>query len=317
MSVGALLIALLVGGVLGYYLPFSRTQQIGDGIIFVGLAILLIAIGAQLGGDDQILQDLNTIGGSALVLCLGTIIGSIMCVYLSLVITSIADPLSAPSEENELTDQGSPSERGADGFDWKITALIFISLVVGLRFSTIGLSEHLVTSLGFISDYALLALLFGVGVTVGSDTEALRHIVHIGWAVLLIPVAVAVGSILGGVLVGMVINMPVTHAAAVAAGFGWYSYAGVVVFDLGGMKLGAIAFLANLFREIVTFLVLPAVTKYFGGVTSIAPGGATTMDVTLPLIQRVSGEKFVIPALINGLVLSVTATVLIPIILEI
>jgi len=62
------------------------------------------------------------------------------------------------------------------------------------------------------------------------------------------------------------------------------------MFDLGGMKLGAIAFLANLFREIVTFFVLPVVAKYFGGVTSIAPGGATTMDVTLPLIQRVSGE---------------------------
>lgn len=127
----------------------------------------------------------------------------------------------------------------------------------------------------------------------------------------------AVGSILGGVLFGVVIDMPVTHAAAVAAGFGWYSYAGVVVFDLGGVELGTIAFLANLFREIFTFFVLPVVAKYFGGVTSIAPGGATTMDVTLPLIQRVSGERFVIPALINGLVLAVAATVLIPTILGI
>ncbi|UHQ99126.1 lysine exporter LysO family protein (plasmid) [Natrinema zhouii] len=37
----------------------------------------------------------------------------------------------------------------------------------------------------------------------------------------------------------------------------------------------------------------------------------------LPLIQRVSGERFVIPALINGLVLAVAATVLIPTILGI
>jgi len=131
------------------------------------------------------------------------------------------------------------------------------------------------------------------------------------------PISCGCQEHLGGVLFGVVIDMPVTHAAAVAAGFGWYSYAGVVMFDLGGMKLGAIAFLANLFREIVTFFVLPVVAKYFGGVTSIAPGGATTMDVTLPLIQRVSGEKFVIPALINGLVLAVAATVLIPTILGI
>jgi uncharacterized membrane protein YbjE (DUF340 family) len=317
MSVETLLVSLLIGGVLGYFLPSNRTQQIGDGIIFTGLAILLIAIGAQLGGDDQILQNLNTIGESAFVLCLGSVIGSIICVYLSIVITSIVDPLSASSDENAITHQASPSELEADGFDRKITALIFISLVAGFGLSTIGLPEHLVTSLISLSDYALLALLFGVGMTVGSDTEALSHIGHIGWGVFLIPVAVAVGSILGGVLLGIVINMPITHAAAVAAGFGWYSYAGVVVFDLGGMKLGAIAFLANLFREIVTFLVLPVVSKYFGGITSIAPGGATTMDVTLPLIQRVSGEKFVIPALINGLVLSVAATILIPTILGI
>ncbi|WP_435159176.1 lysine exporter LysO family protein [Haladaptatus sp. DFWS20] len=317
MSVETLLVSLLIGGVLGYYLPSDRTQQIGDDIIFAGLAVLLISIGAQLGGNNHILQDLDTIGGSALVLCLGTVIGSIICVYLTIAITSIVDPLSASSDENGFTRQGSSSELETDGFDWKITALIFISLVVGFGLSNIGLPEHLVTSLASISDYALLALLFGVGVTVGSDTKAVSHIVHIGWGVLLIPVAVAVGSILGGVLLGMVINMPIAHAAAVAAGFGWYSYAGVVVFDLSGMKLGAIAFLANLFREIVTFFVLPVVTKYFGGVTSIAPGGATTMDVTLPLIQRVSGEKFVIPALINGLVLSVAATVLIPTILRI
>ncbi|WP_254532847.1 lysine exporter LysO family protein [Natrinema gelatinilyticum] len=317
MGIETLLVSLVIGGLLGYHSPFNRTQETGDGIIFTGLGILLISIGAQLGGDDQILQDFNTIGGSALVLCLGSIIGSVMCVYLINTITSIVDPLSALSDENTITRQDSPSELGTDGFDWKITILIFISLVVGLGLSTIGLPEHLVRSVVSLSDYALLALLFGVGVTVGSDTKAVSHIVHIGWGVLLIPLAVAVGSILGGVLLGMVINMPVTHAAAVAAGFGWYSYAGVVVFDLGGMELGAIAFLANLFREIVTFLVLPVISKYFGGATSIAPGGATTMDVTLPLIQRVSGEKFVIPALINGLVLTVAATVLIPTILKI
>lgn len=317
MSIETLLVSLLIGGILGYYVPFKRIQKMGDGIIFTGLTILLIAIGAQLGGDDQILQNLNTVGGFALVLCLGSILGSIMCVYLSTAVTSVLDPLSASSDENAITRQGSPSEPGADGFDWKITALIFISLTVGLGLSTVELPEYLVTNLASISDYALLALLFGVGITVGSDTEVLSQVVHIGWGVFLIPLAVAVGSILGSVLLGLIIDMPVTHAAAVAAGFGWYTYAGVVVFDLGGGKLGAIAFLANLFRVIATFFVLPVVTKYFGGVTSIAPGGATTLDVTLPLIQRVSGEKFVIPALINGLVLSVAATVLIPTILGI
>ncbi|MBX0298190.1 lysine exporter LysO family protein [Haloarcula nitratireducens] len=317
MSIGTLLVSLLIGSVSGYYSSYDRTQEIGDGIVFTGLAILLISIGAQLGGNTQILQDVTTIGGAALVLCLGSVIGSIICVYLLATITSSVDSRFAVSDRNTTTQQSSPTELEADGFDWKIMSLIFVSLIVGFGLATIGLPEYVITSVVSISDPALLALLFGVGVTVGDDTEALRQIRSIGWSVLLIPVAVAVGSILGGILFGVSIDMPVTHAAAVAAGFGWYSYAGVVVVDLGGLKLGTIAFLANLFREIVTFFVLPVIAKYLGGVTSIAPGGATTMDVTLPLIQRVSGERFVLPALINGLVLAVATTVLVPTILGI
>lgn len=318
MSVGELLVALSIGGVCGYWSPSDRTQRAGDGIIFAGLAILLFAIGAQLGVNDELLQDLNTIGGSALVLCLGSVTGSIICVYLSTVLLSVVGPLPTSQDEDVIPRRNqSPTEPAADGFDWQITALIFISLAAGLGLSTIGIPENLLAGLASASNYALLALLFGVGVTVGSDTDALSSITHIGWGVLLIPVFVASGSILGGVLLGVIIGIPVIQSAAVAAGFGWYSYAGVVMFDLAGGKLAAIAFLANLFREIVTFFILPATAKYLGGTTSIAPGGATTMDVTLPLIQRISGEKFVMPALINGIVLSVAATVLIPAILGI
>jgi len=316
MSVGELLVALSVGGVCGYWSPSDRTQRAGDGIIIVGLVVLLSAIGAQLGANDQVLQDLNTIGGSALVLCLGSVIGSIICVYLSTVLFSVVSSSPTSKDENVILRQNrSLSEPPADGFDWQITALIFISLASGLGLSAIGIPEEFLTGLASTSDYALLALLFGVGVTVGSDTDTLSNITQIKWRVLLIPLFVAGGSILGGVLLGMIIGIPIIQSAAVAAGFGWYSYAGVIMFDLAGGELAAIAFLANLFREIITFFILPATAKYLGGTTSIAPGGATTMDVTLPLIQRVSGEKFVIPALVNGIVLSVGATVLIPAIL--
>lgn len=180
MSIRLLLVSLLIGGLIGYYSLLNQPQEIGDGIIFTGLAILLISIGAQLGGDNQILQNLNTIGGSALVLCVGSTIGSIMCLYLLTTITSIVDPLSAVSDENTIARQGSPSELEADGFDWKIIILIFISLAVGLGLATVGLPEHFVTGVVSLSDYALLALLFGVGITVGGDTEALNHIVHFG-----------------------------------------------------------------------------------------------------------------------------------------
>ncbi|KYH25909.1 hypothetical protein HAPAU_25870 [Halalkalicoccus paucihalophilus] len=203
-----------------------------------------------------------------------------------------------------------------DGFDRETTGIIFGSLAVGFVLSSIAFPPWVLTRLEPVSVYALWLLLFGVGLAVGSDTGSLGYVRRLGWGVFLIPVAVALGSVVGGVLVGAVIGLPVSHGAAVAAGFGWYSYAGVVLFEVGGSKLGAIAFLANLFRELLTFLVVPPVVKYLNGITSVSVGGATTMDVTLPLIRTAAGDEFVVPALINGIVLAAFAVVLIPLFMQ-
>ena len=40
--------------------------------------------------------------------------------------------------------------------------------------------------------------------------------------------------------------------------------------------------------------------KYFGPLAPISSGGATTMDTTLPIITRCSGQDFVIVSLFHG-----------------
>ena len=49
---------------------------------------------------------------------------------------------------------------------------------------------------------------------------------------------------------------------------------------------------------------------------TIAMGGATAMDTTLPLITRFSGKEAVLWGLYNGFVLSVVAPVLIFVIIQ-
>jgi uncharacterized membrane protein YbjE (DUF340 family) len=111
--------------------------------------------------------------------------------------------------------------------------------------------------------------------------------------------------------------MVAKEAMAVGAGFGWYSLSAVLITKIHSVELGSVAFLTNVFRELLTIISLPFVVKYIGKIPSIGPGGATTMDVTLPLIKKVAGEEIAVPAFISGVVLSSLVPILVPFILNI
>ncbi|HWQ60726.1 MAG TPA: lysine exporter LysO family protein [Negativicutes bacterium] len=163
---------------------------------------------------------------------------------------------------------------------------------------------------------AILAfLVFLVGLDFGGNRGAWRQAAAIGPRLLLVPLAVAAGSLAGAALAGALLAMPLKEAVAVGAGFGWYSLSGVLIAATYGVELGTTAFLANVARELMAFLLIPVLAGRIGKLPSIAPGGATTMDSTLPLITRVTDAPTALIAFISGLVLTAAVPVLIPLIL--
>ncbi|OWZ84566.1 hypothetical protein CDO51_02055 [Natranaerobius trueperi] len=46
------------------------------------------------------------------------------------------------------------------------------------------------------------------------------------------------------------------------------------------------AFLINVFREVIAIICIPFVAKHLGGIASLALGGATTMDITIQLFLK-------------------------------
>lgn len=66
--------------------------------------------------------------------------------------------------------------------------------------------------------------------------------------------------------------------------------------------MGTIALLANICREILTLLAAPLLVRWFGRLAPISAGGATTMDTTLPVITRASGQEFVVVSIFHGFV---------------
>jgi uncharacterized membrane protein YbjE (DUF340 family) len=156
---------------------------------------------------------------------------------------------------------------------------------------------------GDISFYALGALMFCVGVSLGSDPETLKSFTKINSRLLLLPLLTIVGTLAGAAIVGMLLpNSSVIDSMAVGSGLGYYSLSSIFITEFKGAELGTIALLSNISREILALLLAPVLVKYFGKLAPIAAGGATTMDTTLPIIMKFSGKEYMVLSVFHGFV---------------
>lgn len=152
-----------------------------------------------------------------------------------------------------------------------------------------------------VSYYALCALMFCVGVSIGYDTSVLKSFRKVNPRLMFLPVMTIVGTLAGCAAASLVLgHRQLTDCLAIGSGFGYYSLSSIFITEYRGPELGTIALLANICREILTLLCAPILARYFGKLAPISVGGATSMDTTLPIITRASGEQFIIVSIFHG-----------------
>lgn len=152
-----------------------------------------------------------------------------------------------------------------------------------------------------VSYYALCALMFCVGVSIGCDTSVLKSFRKVNPRLMFLPVMTIVGTLAGCAAASLVLgHRQLTDCLAIGSGFGYYSLSSIFITEYRGPELGTIALLANICREILTLLCAPILARYFGKLAPISVGGATSMDTTLPIITRASGEQFIIVSIFHG-----------------
>lgn len=182
------------------------------------------------------------------------------------------------------------------------------SLII-LAFFVLGIIAGLtrllhIDQFGFdVSFAALAALMFCVGVGVGSDFSVLKSLRSQKASLLLLPLVTITGTLAGVASVSLLLpHRHLSDVLAIGSGFGYYSLSSIFITEYRGPELGTIALLANIVREIVTLLGAPLLYRYFGPLAPISSGGATTMDTTLPIITSVSGKEFVVLSIYHGFV---------------
>jgi uncharacterized membrane protein YbjE (DUF340 family) len=154
---------------------------------------------------------------------------------------------------------------------------------------------------------ALSLLVFLIGLSLGGDSRLFSMLKKMKAGVLWIPFGVIAGTALGNLLASLLFpSIGLREALLTGAGYGYYSLSAIIITEQGEPLVGAVALTANMMRELLTLLGAPLIARYFTPFGPIMSGGATSMDVTLPVIVRSSGAEFASLSFISGLVLSIT-----------
>ena len=174
-----------------------------------------------------------------------------------------------------------------------------------------GVANDFQFDLHDLSMYVLYALMFQVGIGIGSNKQLKELVKSLRPKMLLVPMATIVGTLLFSAFASLLLSQwSVFDCMAVGSGFAYYSLSSILITQFKepsiglqlATELGTIALLANISREILTLLAAPLLVRWFGNLAPISAGGATTMDTTLPIITRTAGQQFVVVSIFHGFV---------------
>jgi len=198
-----------------------------------------------------------------------------------------------------------------------MTIVMLFFIIFGIFLAQFNLlPEYVIKNSNTITELALCLLLVVVGFDIGKNKDAVLKLIKTEKFAFLVPVGTIIGTIAGGFVSSFFIPLSAKYCMAISAGFGWYSLSAVIVTNLTSADMGSIAFLANVIREILSILFIPIIAKKVGPYVSIAPGGATTMDTTLPIIEKYAGEKAAVVGFVHGFILSALVPFIVPLFLS-
>ena len=288
-------IGLMLAGMLTGFLLHKRNLSFIHPAITMLIWALLFLLGIEVGGNEAIIRGLHTIGLEAVVLTLGGTLGSVTAARL--LWQALTDgKKKRPSETNTSQPAQNDTLHALKG------SLVIVGFfVLGVLCSLMGIVPGHVGSR--VSFYALCGLMMCVGISVGNDPQTLKNFRSLNPRLVFLPVMTILGTLAGTAVVSLLLtHRSLTDCLAIGSGFGYYSLSSIFITEYRGAELGTIALLANISRELLTLLAAPLLARWFGPLAPISAGGATTMDTTLPVITRVSGQEFVVVSIFHGFV---------------
>ena len=193
--------------------------------------------------------------------------------------------------------------------------IVSMAVIVGILLGYFTKS-YINFDISLLIQFGLYLLLFFIGIDIGKNDNILNDLKKLNKKVLFLPFITIISSLAGGAVASILLSLSVGESVAISAGMGWYSFSAIELSKIS-VELGGIAFLSNIFRELLAIFLIPVIAKKIGSFESVSVAGATAMDSVLPIINRSNPAEISIISFYSGLVISIIVPILIPILVNI
>ncbi|OCG66322.1 hypothetical protein A9G41_01005 [Gilliamella sp. Nev5-1] len=153
-----------------------------------------------------------------------------------------------------------------------------------------------------ITKVVLVFLLLLIGIQLRSNNISLKQIL-LNKVGIVTTIIVVISAFLGGIIAALILDQPIHVGLAMSSGFGWYSLSGILMTEAHGPIIGSTTFLNDILRELSAIILIPTLIKRYK-FTALGLCGATSMDFTLPMLQKGAGVTIVPPAIVQGFLLT-------------
>ena len=306
-------LCLAIGFFIGMRNLTARMLKKIDGIINIALVVLMLTIGINIGINDSVMSNLDSIGLNCLAISLSAIAFSVLFTVIIektvLPLDKLKEKLS--SENININSEIDISKEGKSE-NSRLIWIMPVSIVIGVILGYF-LTSYIQT---FLLDYmligSLIILYVSVGISLSSNKKVFKYIKILGFRVIYISIAVIAGSLVGGFVAGTLLGIPLHISVISASGMSYYSLTGAYMTQVYGIQAGTYGFVVNVMREFFMVLLLPFLIKISAG-SPIASGAAGNMDTMLVPVTKFVGVELGLVTLITGVILTFVVPFILPI----
>lgn len=311
---------------------------------------LCFFMGMRMGVNEQVTSNLGRIGLEALLITFLCIAGSMLAMFglrkilgmdrygnlLRAARTGGTDAqrqagtaggmdVQTAGEANAESAGGpekTPSDGGEEGgLDVKSTVILLSVVAIGMLIGAFGLVRRGPDFLEWFDSSSNLAMIILlcilmslVGLDMALSGDVIRNLRTAGYRVLLFPVASMIGTMVLGICGCLLLGFTLRESAAIPIGFGWYSYAPIVIAGAGQQYIvaSAVSFMHNVIREVTGIIMIPVAAKKFGYLEAASIPGIAAMDVCIPIVSRSCRADTVIYSFAIGLIMCIVTSVGVP-----